>query len=263
MKQKSFWVSILNAVLVVATIAVNALAVLLPLNGKDTGALSDQYPNLFVPAGITFSIWSVIFVLWVVYVIYHIIVALNDQRRAEKYIPSQVAFALSCLLNMGWLFTWHYELLGLSVIVMLALLVTLLFIFVFQRKQEVYGQIGLAAVLPIDVYAGWITVATIANITALLVSLGWNGWGISQDVWAMFMIAVGAVVGIIVLLRYQAIAYAAVIVWAYLGIIIKRSASEPVYHNIIWTSWIAIGILVIFMIQSVFVMVLGRKMRKG
>ncbi len=261
MKQKSLVLSIVNALLVVATIAVNAFAVLLPLNGKDTGALSDQYPNLFVPAGITFSIWSLIFVLWLVYVVYYILVAVRDQRRAETYVPSQVAFAFSCLLNMGWIFAWHYELVGLSVLVMLALLVSLLFVFVFQRKQKVYGQIGLAAILPIDVYAGWITVATIANVTALLVSVGWNGWGISQDVWAMLMIAVGAIVGILVLLRYQALAYAAVIVWAYLGIIIKRSATEPVYHNIIWTSWIAIGLLVIFMIQSVFVLVSRKKVK--
>ncbi|MFN3660853.1 MAG: tryptophan-rich sensory protein [Brevinematales bacterium] len=254
MRKKALVLSIVNLVLALATIVVNILANALPLNGKDTGVLADQYPNLFVPAGLTFSIWGLIYVLFLVYVGYHLVVSFKDQRQAENYVPSLVAFALSCLLNMGWIFAWHYEKIGLSVVIMIALLVILLFIFTFQRKQKIYGQIGLAAVLPIDVYAGWISVATIANITAWLVHVGWNGWGIASEVWTMLMIAVGAIVGVLVLLRYQALAYAAVIIWAYIGIILKRSGESFVYQNIIITSWVAIIVLGIMMIQSVFVL---------
>jgi len=254
MKKKALVLSIVNVVLAIATIVVNILANALPLNGKNTGVLSDQYPNLFVPAGLTFSIWGLIYVLFLVYVVYHFVVSVKDPRQAENYVPSLVAFALSCVLNMGWIFAWHYEKVGLSVVIMMALLVTLLFIFTFQRRQKIYGQISLAAVIPIDVYAGWITVATIANITAWLVKVGWNGWGIAADVWTMLMMSIGALIGIIVLLRYQALAYAAVIVWAYLGIILKRSASTPVYQNIIMTAWVTILLIVIMMLQSAFVL---------
>ncbi|MCX7881746.1 MAG: hypothetical protein N2314_00785 [Brevinematales bacterium] len=254
MRKKALGLSILNLFLVVATIGVNVLANALPLNGKNTGVLSDQYPNLFVPAGLTFSIWGLIYVLFLVYVGYHLVVSLRDDRQAENYVPSQVAFALSCLLNMGWIFAWHYEQVGLSVLIMIALLLTLLFIFTFQRRQKIYGQIGLAAVIPIDVYTGWITVATIANVTAWLVHVGWNGFGISPDVWTMLMISVGAIVGVLVLLRYQALAYGAVILWAYIGIILKRSATMPVYQNVIVTTWIAIGVISLMMLQATFVL---------
>jgi hypothetical protein len=254
MKKSALVFSIVNFLLAAATITINILANALPLNGKNTGVLSDQYPNLFVPTGLTFSIWGLIFVLFIVFVGFHLYESITHPDAAQKHIPIQSGFALSCVFNMAWIFAWHYEKVVLSVIIMLALLLTLLFTFVQQQKIKAHGQISLLSTIPIDIYTGWITVATIANITALLVHLGWNGWGIAADVWTNLLIAVGTLIGITVLIRYQAIAYTLVIVWACLGIIIKRSSTEPIYNSIIITSWVAIAILIIMILQTIFVL---------
>jgi len=262
-KQQALVLSVVNLILALTTIVVNILANALPLNGKNTGVLSDQYPNLFVPAGLTFGIWGVIYLLFLVYTISALSLAIKDSRRAETTIPGQWAFGLSCILNMAWIFAWHYEKIGLSVIIMLALLGTLLFLFTLQRRQKEHHQMSLASIIPIDVYTGWITVATIANITVFLVAVSWNAWGISANIWTMIMIVIGALIGGLVLLRYQSLSYAAVLVWAYLGIIIKRSQSTPVYQDIILTTWIAIGFLVVMMLQATFVLLKREKERKN
>lgn len=106
-----------NLVLFMAMIVMNYLANALPLNGKTTGELSAQYPNLFVPAGITFSIWGVIYLLLGAFVILQF-------RHKNKSLAKTVgwAFAISCLLNSFWIVAWHYEYLLLSVGIMFGLL---------------------------------------------------------------------------------------------------------------------------------------------
>jgi len=61
---------IVNGLGFLAVIAANAAANALPINGYNTGQLSDFYPNYFVPAGYAFSIWGVIYLLALGFVIY-------------------------------------------------------------------------------------------------------------------------------------------------------------------------------------------------
>ncbi|MFN3412424.1 MAG: tryptophan-rich sensory protein, partial [Exilispira sp.] len=143
-----------------------------------------------------------------------------------------------------------YEKIVLSVVVMILILVTLIFMFVSQRKFMENQKLSLAFTIPVQVYLGWISVASIANITALLVHFKWNGFGISQPIWAIIMIIIGGILGLIMLFKFNAIAYSLVIVWAYIGIIIKRNLSTPVYKEIIITSSIMIAILLIAVIRS-------------
>ena len=221
-----------NIIAVILTIIVNSLANIIPIGGKYTGELSDNIPNLFVPAGITFSIWGVIYVLIILFVIY----LGRDLFKIEKVTKSYLEnisyfFILACLANIIWIFLWHYEQILLSLLAMILLFYSLLIIYLrldIGNEKLPYKE-KLFIHVPISVYLGWITVATIANVTALLVTIDWNGFGISEYIWTIFILIIVTVITIRILLKKRDFAYSFVIIWALLGIIIKRFQVDPTY----------------------------------
>jgi len=207
------------------TVIVNALANILPLNGITTGELSDLYPNLFVPAGLTFAIWGLIYVLLGIFVIYPLIPSVRrDSQKVDFLQRVGPLFFVSCLANIGWIFAWHYKILPLSLVLMLILLGCLLAIYVrlnVGKSQATKAERYLVH-LPFSVYLGWITIATIANVTALLVNTGWNAWGLGEQFWAVAVIIVGIAIALAVLFTRKDAYYSLVVDWALLGILLKR-----------------------------------------
>src|SRR5688572_14672957 len=129
--RRSTW-AWLNIIALFTTLLVNFLANLLPFNGLTTGEVSDLYPNLFTPEGVTFSIWSVIYLLLTGFVIYQWKVFVkNDTYTIRQYAQLSLWFIFTCVLNAAWLITWHYLFTGLSVIIMILLLFSLARIFLF------------------------------------------------------------------------------------------------------------------------------------
>jgi hypothetical protein len=219
--------SILNLILFLAVVYVNMLAVTLPINGKSTGELSDQYPNLFVPAGFTFSIWGVIYLLLLVFVVYQIWVSFNKKTVQKLTVQSQILFGITNLLNISWILAWHYEMVTLSVWIMIAFLLTLIVLFLNNEKIQHKTLVEKIAIeTPINVYLGWISVATIANITALFVTIGWTGSPLTESTWTIIMLSIGAGLAVLMLFQRANFAYALVIIWAFYGIFSKRQTSE-------------------------------------
>jgi hypothetical protein len=217
--------SILNLLGFLGTIVVNALANILPINNKTTGELSDLYPNLFTPAALTFAIWGLIYVLLAIFVIYPLIPSVRrDAQKVDFVQRIGPLFFISCLANIGWIFAWHYEMVSLSLVMMLILLGCLLAIYLRLN----IGKSGTPKAekyfvhLPFSVYLGWITIATIANVTAVLVNINWNAWGLSEQFWAVAVIIVGIAITLSVLFTRKDIYYCLVVDWALLGILIKR-----------------------------------------
>jgi len=226
MKQRVF-LSILNLLGFLGTVIVNALANILPINNNTTGELSDMYPNLFVPAGVTFSIWGLIYVLLGIFVVYQLIGALKD--RGSTFIENiGPFFFIASLANIGWIFAWHYELVGISLLAMLALLGSLLAVYIRLRVGKSAAPAGERYMvhLPFSVYLGWITIATIANVTALLVDIGWGRFGLSEQFWAAAVITVGIIIALSVLFTRKDIFYCLVVDWALIGILLKRLSVE-------------------------------------
>jgi hypothetical protein len=231
-KARSFLVlSILNIVGFLGVVIVNGLANALPINNKTTGALSDQYPNLFVPAGLTFSIWGVIYILLAIFVIYQLITVIRKSTQQYPFTEKiGFIFFISCILNIGWIFAWHYEILPLSLVVMLLLLGSLIAIYLRLRigKSDATKRERYMVHLPFSIYLGWITIATIANVTALLVNANWGGFGLSQQFWTALVIVVGIAIAIAMLIHRKDIFYCLVVDWALGGILIKRLALDTV-----------------------------------
>lgn len=252
--------SLLNLVLYITMITVNALANILPINDKTTGEVSGNFPNLFAPAGVTFSIWGVIYILLLFFVVYDLYAAFGKQNIKTISVTGSLVFGTTCLLNSLWIFAWHYELILLSVIIMLALLSSLIYLYLLVNKQNIKGFAGkLALKIPVSVYLGWISVATIANITVFLVSINWDGFGISDNIWSIVMISIGTLLALIMLLKNKDIAYSLVVIWAYCGIIIKRSSADVIHNDIIYTCYIAILVIVALIVFRVSSAIQNRK----
>jgi hypothetical protein len=213
----------LTAVTFILMVVVNALANILPINGIGTGAVSDSYPNLFAPAGITFAIWGVIYLLLAAYTVFQLGLFKKNRSMSDALMNKiGVVFSISSIANTVWIFSWHYRIIALSMVLMLLILACLAIIVSAIRKETLSTKEKIFVKLPFSIYFGWITVATIANLTTLLVSVGWNGFGLSQTVWAVAIIAIGAIIGIITILSNKDYAYGLVILWAYAGILIKH-----------------------------------------
>jgi hypothetical protein len=218
---------ILNLLGFIGTVVVNALATTLPINNITTGELSDLYPNLFVPAGLTFAIWGLIYVLLGIFVIYPLIPSVRrDAQKVDFVQRIGPLFFISCLANIGWIFAWHYKIVPLSLVLMLILLGSLLIIYLRLNvgKSEAPKAEKYFVHLPFSVYLGWITIATIANVTALLVDIGWNQntWGLGEQFWAVAVIIVGIAIALSILFTRKDIFYCLVVDWAILGILLKR-----------------------------------------
>lgn len=217
----------------VVMIAVNCLAVALPLAGRSTGEISYNYPNLFAPAGYAFSIWGLIYTLLGIYVVYQL-------WRVKDAIVAQVncIFIVNALLNASWLFAWHYDLILLSVLIMFGLLFTLIRIADIFRISVLTPKERWIVRLPFSVYFGWITVATIANVTVFLVYIGWNGFGIPDSLWTVAVLLIGALIGSWRMLLDRFIPYGLVLIWAYSAILAKHHSANGFagqHPVIIWT----------------------------
>ena len=235
---------LIASILFAAMIAVNILANALPINGLSTGEVSNLYPSLFTPAGITFSIWSVIYLLLCGYLITAWTNRSNTLTR--KLLP---LFCASCLLNSFWILAWHFLLPGLSVAIMLGLLSVLIVAFKkANTEKNLSMKLKIWTKLPFTIYLAWISVATIANIAALLVSLNWKGGFLSEQVWTVIMMSVAAGLAFVITARLRAFWFSAVIMWALLGIFLKMRESDSEF--IVYTSLLLIMILAINILYS-------------
>ncbi len=215
-------------------ISTNYLANALPINNKTTGEISAEYENLFVPAGITFSIWGIIYLLLIVFCV----VQFRTEYK-EILINIGYLFIISCVLNSLWIFAWHYQNLPLSLLIMLLLLTTLLMINIKLADTSP----GLAKIA-FGIYLGWICIATIANISAYLTELSWSGFGISQEAWTIIMICTGLIITSLAAFKLQNPFIAISVIWAFAGIAIKQSGNV---QSIFITAIAAAVISVVFM----------------
>lgn len=256
---------VLNFVFFIIMVIMNGLAVGLPLNGKSTGELSDKYPNLFVPAGITFSIWSVIYLALLFFCIYQVRSLFS--KRPEPHLAMILnaigyLFVLNATFNALWIVAWHYEILPLSIVFMIGILVTLILINKNLRHVQPYLSGGLKVIVKASfgLYFGWICIATIANVTAVLVGYGIMPTGLTGQSWTCIMVLVGSAIGFIATINVRNGFVGLAIIWALIGIIIARNNDIIYYKYIVYSA--AFGILMMIsavLMASTIQMFTGRK----
>lgn len=219
--------SILNALSVALVIFINYLSVAVSINGNDVGSLSAEYDNLFTPAGYAFSIWGIIFLGLVAYSVNEILETFKSKDQFEFTRKAGPWFYIANLMNVLWVIIWLYEITWLSVIIMLVLLFSLVKIILntdMERWDAPLGHIALRW-WPICIYSGWIAVATIANVSAYLAKLGWDGAIMSEAAWASTMIIVAAMLNLFMIITRNMREFALVGVWALTAIYVRQA--EP------------------------------------
>jgi hypothetical protein len=240
-------------VALIVTIAVNVMSNALPFNGLTAPEIADSFDVYFVPAGYVFSIWSVIYLGLIAYAVFQLLPA---QRENPRLRQTGWWFVLSCAANSVWLFLWHYGYFALSVVAMLTLLISLIVIYLrlgVSRQSVPSGERWLVHLL-FSIYLGWVTVATIANITAYLDFINWNGFGIAPEIWTIIMLVVAiAVAGLMAYYR-EDIAYLLVLIWAFIGIGFEQSDTPQVAN----AAYLAAAIVAVFV-----VLVIIQKLRQS
>ncbi len=234
------WATVLATLV---TITVNAMANILPLNGLETGEISDRFDIFFVPAGYVFSIWGLIYLALIIYTIYQVLPGQAENPTLKKIAP---LYWIGSLANSVWIFLWHYEVFSLTVIAMVAILVTL--ISIGRILVETSGLEKWLVRLPFSIYLGWISVATIANVSQNLYLFEWNGWGLDPLVWAVLLLAVASLLGILKSLMENDNPYSFVLIWAFIGITVSQAGSSLV----VTAAWSGVIILILAIIGSIF-----------
>jgi benzodiazapine receptor len=208
-----------NAAAFLLVIIMNVLSNALPINNQTMPVISAKYPSLFTPAGFTFSIWGVIYLALLVFVIYQ---SLPAQRQNQSIAGISKLFQINCIANAIWIVVWHYDLLALSVFVMLVILATLI-----QMYRKLRGE-KLIMRLPFSLYTAWISLATIANISALQISSGWDDTGLSAVQWTFVKLALAGAIGASVIVKLRDIPFILVVAWAAYGISVMQTDTPAV-----------------------------------
>jgi hypothetical protein len=247
-----------NTLTVLLALFMNFLAVTMPLNNKTTGELSDAYPNFFVPAGFTFAIWGIIYLQLLVFTIFQWYGVWKPTSETNNVVQKAgYWFCLSSLANAAWIIAWHYEAMVLSMIIMLALFYALRQAYLRISELRPLQTINSALILLMfSVYFGWISVATIANATALLVSVGFTVGFLAAPVWAAVLIAVAGILATFMIYRKQDIGYAAVIVWAAYGIYARHAAGGDYTSPVVATT---AKYIMVFLIIYMLLNLIGKK----
>ncbi|MEC0091537.1 tryptophan-rich sensory protein [Paenibacillus macquariensis] len=236
-----------NLIAFLAMIAVNVLANTTLIGGRRTSDVSDMYPTLLTPAGYAFTIWSAIYILLSGF-IYYQLRRNNESRDSVQCIG--IWFIISCIFNMVWLFLWQYLYIELSVIAMLFLLISLMILYTRTRRisYPTQGEFWFIK-LPFILYLGWISVATILNISISLTKNNWAGFGLDDTTWAIIMLCAGALIAILASYPYRDSVFPLVFVWAYIAIAVKQTNVEYVFS----VAYILAGVLFLYAIYLFFV----------
>lgn len=223
---------------ILMTLVVNALANALPFNGLTTGEISDRFQVYFVPAGYVFSIWGLIYLGLIAFAIFQALPSQNENPRLRLI---GVWVVLGSIANCAWIFLWHNEQFPLTLVAMSALLFSLIQIYlrldIGRRDVSITERVFVQ--LPFRIYPGWITVATVANVTVLLEFLGWDGFGIAPEIWMIVVLAAVCVIVGAVNLTWPDLAYTLVILWALAGIAVKHASINAVMIP----TWLSFGLV--------------------
>ena len=211
----------------VITLLVNVLANALPINNLTTGEISDRFPILFVPEGYVFSIWGLIYLALIAFAVYTITPKGMKDGRIDDIAWWFVA---ANLFNTSWILFWHYLRFPMTLIAIIGLLISLVAIYLLLGigKVERSGTEKLLVEIPFGIYMGWATVAVVANVSQVLYFAGWRGAPLTEPAWAVIMLVVASILGLLMIFNRKEIAFPLVLTWAFIGIWVKQSQTPAV-----------------------------------
>ena len=242
---------IINLIALLGVLAVNFLAEAIPLNGLTSAQIANRYPDLlYFPANYAFSIWSVIYAFLIAFGIYQVLPAQRENPHLQRI---GWLFVVSCIFNAAWLISFHYLQFGLSMVMMIALLITLIAIYLRLGigVEPVSRATKWLIHVPFSIYLGWITAATITNAAYVLTDAGWGGFGIDAQTWALIMLTITGILASYIVYTRRDIAYGLVVIWAVTSIAVRHTDVTIVNLTSIVVS-VAIALLIAYALWRYF-----------
>ncbi len=238
--------ALLNLFSVVFVIAVNYLSQVFRINETTIGEVSNKYFNLFTPAGYAFSIWGLIFLALLAYGIFQVRRAFFSDKKSDFIEQTGYWFLLANLLNCSWVLAFVYGYTGISVLIMLGILGSLIKIILNTNMERWDAPIEVIAFVwwPICLYSGWIAVATIANISAYLTNIDWDGFGLGDQEWTIIMIIVATLLNIVMVWKRNMREFAIVGVWSLVAIFVRHHNSIDSLANLALTCSILLFVII-------------------
>ena len=216
-------IRILVVISIAAVIYMNYLAASGYIGGITARYISDKYPTYITPAGYAFAIWGLIYLGMIVFSLYQLFRSDSD----SKIDSVRGFFILSCVANIGWIFAWHNQFIGLSVIVMFLLLGSLFVVNMAARNLNGTGDYWLLRT-PFSIYFGWVSVATVLNVSIFLISTGLTVGDIGSNIIGCSLLVVLAVIGVVVREKLDIPFYALTIAWAVTAVAVKQSGKTAI-----------------------------------
>ena len=233
----------INTLSLIFALVLNGLAGSGVFNGKSVGDISARYDTLIAPAGYAFAIWGIIYLLLILFVGYQWYAWLRN-RDDTALKQTGYWFALGNIANGLWIVAWLNEYMGISVLLIFILLFSLIML-TLRLRLEIWDAplrtIGFVW-WPICIYLGWIVVASVANVSAYLVSLNWQGGFLSPSTWTVIMIAVATVIYLLLTFTRNMREAAVVGIWAFIAIAVRQWS---VHDGIVFAALAGAGILLI------------------
>ena len=173
----------------------------------------------FTPAGYVFSIWSLIYVALIGWLVAY---TREAPLRAKRFTPVSVLFIGSCVLNVLWLALWHFELVAVSFIVILAewLVLAALYLNVRRTMKTASGRV------PVSIYTAWVTVATLANMAILVTRALDGGIPFFNGLFTILLTAGVLAFGYVMRKAYDDMAFQLVFLWALIGVGVNVSGAS-------------------------------------
>lgn len=237
-----------NLFFFIITLVINFMGALGLINGLTQKEVSDMFPTLITPAPVTFSIWGIIYLLLLISLI--VMIVKNEDTYYENATDNiTVLFRLSCLFNIAWIISFSYVQIGLSVIFIFGLVITLALI--SQKLLEIQEEKQFLLPLTFGLYTGWLFIASVVNVAALLVKLDWDRLGLSEEIWAIIVLAAAVVLVFFVLLKNNNAVFPLPIAWAYFGIYLALKSQQGYNGEYVLVEITAIVGMFILILMSV------------
>jgi hypothetical protein len=223
----------------------------IPIQDAAGGALGAA-ATLIAPDVPAFSIWGPIYLGLMAYAVWQ---ALPAQTEATRHRALGYPVAASLVLNAAWILSIQFDLLWASVPIialLLAVLVRIFLIYVGHTSTGIVESIVTDGTM--GLYLGWVCVATAANVTAALVAAGFTGWGYPAELWAVTVVAVAAIAGVIIAWRGRgkfapAFGLSWGLAWLAVGRLTGGLLSLPVAIAAIIAVALVVGVTLIFRLR--------------
>jgi len=216
--------ALINLASVILVLVVNGLSQSQRWNNRTIGEISDRYDNLFTPAGYAFAIWGLIFLILIAYALFQVRRTFFSTKTSDFIEQTGWWFAIANVLNACWVVAFTYDYIGMSVLIMLGILISLLQIIRKTNMERWDAPIEIIAFVwwPICIYSGWIAVATIANFSAYFVSIDLTGTEATQITWTIIMIVIAVGINLFMIAKRNMREFALVAVWALVAIFMRH-----------------------------------------